>query len=137
MQERSEKKLFKNIFIAAGIILLLTGITYLIMRAPSIYNAVLCRAVKPQMACIQTAISVFVKHTGKYPNTLDDLITPPAFVGTSWKGPYLKINQLYDPWNRPYIYVPNLADPKNYDLISYAADGKLGGDGYNKDISNK
>ncbi len=130
-------KLAKNIFIATVIILLLTGIVYFIMRAPSMYKAALWRSAKLQMTPIQTAISLFVKHTGKYPNTLDDLLTPPSYTGASWQGPYIKVQILYDPWNRPYIYVPNLSDPNNYDLISYGADGKPGGEDYNKDISNK
>jgi general secretion pathway protein G len=130
-------KVMKKIVIAAGIILLLIGVPYFIMRVPSIYNAALCRAAKPKMAPIQNAINLFIKHTGKYPNTLDELMAPPPFAGASWQGPYIKPQFLYDPWNRPYIYVPNLANPKNYDLISYGADGKLGGEGYDKDISNK
>ena len=130
-------KVVKNIFIAAGIILLLTGVPYIVIRVPSIYNAALYRAAKPEMVTIQAAIKDFVRDLNKYPNTLDELINPPSNSGTLWKGPYIKLRNLYDPWKRPYIYVPNLADPKNYDLISYAADGKLGGDGYNKDIYNK
>ena len=130
-------KLAKNIFIATMIILLLTGIVYFIMRAPSMYKAALWRSAKLQMTPIQTAISLFVKHTGKYPNTLDDLLTPPSYAGTSWKGPYLKVNQLYDPWERPFIYEPNSADPNRYVIISYGEDGMPGGEGYNKDIYNK
>ena len=137
MQERTEMKLVKNIFIAAGIILLLIGVPYFITRVPSMYNAALWNMAKPKMAPVQTAISLFVSHTGKYPNTLDDLMIPPSYAGTSWQGPYIKVQALYDPWNRPYIYVPNLADPKSYDLISYGADGKPGGEDYDKDISNK
>jgi general secretion pathway protein G len=130
-------KLIKKILITAGIILLLAGVPYIIMRAPSIYNAALWRSAKPNMAPIQAAINLFVSHTGKYPNTLDDLMTPPSLPAASWKGPYIKVQFLYDPWNRPYIYVPNLSNPKNYDLISYGADGKPGGKGYNEDVSNK
>jgi general secretion pathway protein G len=126
-----------NMLIVAVILLMLIGVSYFIMRFPSIYNAALWSTAKPKMAPIQAAISLFVSHTGKYPNTLDDLMIPPSYAGTSWQGPYLKVQALYDPWNRPYIYVPNLADPKNYDLISYGANGKPGGGGYNKDISNK
>jgi general secretion pathway protein G len=130
-------KLIKNILIAAGIILLLIGVTYIIMRAPSMYNVALWRAAKPNMTPIQAAINLFVRHTGKYPNTLDDLMIPPSFPAASWKGPYIKVRFLYDPWNRPYIYEPNSSDPKNYDLISYGKDGKPGGKGYNADIYNK
>ncbi len=130
-------KLIKNLLIAAGIILLLTGVLYIIIHAPSMYNAALWRSAKPGMAPIQTAINLFVSHTGKYPNTLDDLMVSPSLLAASWQGPYIKVKFLYDPWNRPYIYVPNLSDPKNYDLISYGADGKLGGEGYDKDIYNK
>ena len=137
MPKKIDMKLLKNIFIAAGIIFLLIGVSYFIMRVPSIYNVALRNKAKTKMAPIQSAISLFVSHTGKYPNTLDDLLIPPSNAGTSWKGPYLKVQALYDPWKKPYVYVSNLADPENYDLISYGADGKAGGEGYDKDISNK
>jgi general secretion pathway protein G len=40
-----------------------------------------------------------------------------------------------DPWGRPYVYVfPGEANPKGFDLLSYGADGKLGGEGEDADV---
>ncbi|HXX80282.1 MAG TPA: type II secretion system protein GspG, partial [Thermodesulfovibrionales bacterium] len=40
-----------------------------------------------------------------------------------------------DPWGNPYIYVcPGLHG--DYDVVSYGADGKEGGEGKNADITS-
>lgn len=50
------------------------------------------------------------------------------------RGGYVKYLPL-DPWGRPYVYLYP-GEKGDYDLFSYGADGKPGGEGNNKDIVN-
>jgi general secretion pathway protein G len=53
-----------------------------------------------------------------------------------WDGPYIKKQaSLTDPWGRPYLYkIPGQHGA--YDLYTYGADGKEGGEGEDRDIGN-
>ena len=76
--------------------------------------------------------------TGHYPTQqagLSALAVAPA--GTqNWNGPYLKNkDSLIDPWGNPYQYkFPG--SHGDYDLYSFGADGREGGDGENSDITS-
>ena len=92
---------------------------------------------KPKMAVVEAAIIQFFYDCGRYPASLEELIEPPAELEDKWDGPYLLQRQLLDPWGNKYIYVPEgKVNVGSFDLISYGADGKPGGEGDNKDIYN-
>ena len=56
---------------------------------------------------------------------------------TEGDDPYLDNKKaLLDPWGHPYIIIVPGEINKDFDLISYGADGQPGGDGENKDIVN-
>ena len=66
---------------------------------------------------------------------LQALVTAPSGVA-NWNGPYWKKNAVpKDPWGNEYKYSSPAANAP-YEIISYGADGKEGGDGANKDISS-
>jgi len=91
---------------------------------------------RPKMTAIESAIEEYCRHTGQNPKTLDDLIVCPGGLENVWAGPYLKKKQILDTWNNPYIYEPNgTINPGSYDIISYSADGKPGGEGENEDVT--
>ncbi|MSR33679.1 MAG: prepilin-type N-terminal cleavage/methylation domain-containing protein [Phycisphaerales bacterium] len=46
------------------------------------------------------------------------------------------VNQLNDPWNHQYVLVYPPTYNKDFDVVSYGADGLPGGEGQNKDIIN-
>ena len=46
------------------------------------------------------------------------------------------VNQLMDPWKHQYVLVYPPTFNKDFDVVSYGADGQPGGDGQNKDIIN-
>jgi general secretion pathway protein G len=79
-------------------------------------------------------IEMYKLEVGKYPENLQALVQQPA--GTDkWNGPYAKPDDLKDAWGNDYRYqVPGTGKP--FDLISLGADGKEGGDGENRDVSN-
>ena len=77
-------------------------------------------------------------HMGRIPDAsvgLQELIENSS-DNKNWKGPYLQEDIIpVDPWNNPFIY--NVRDDGTYELISYGADGQVGGTGINSDISNR
>ena len=48
----------------------------------------------------------------------------------------MNVNQLMDPWKHQYVLVYPPTFNKDFDVVSYGADGQPGGDGQNKDIIN-
>src|SRR4030042_3752314 len=95
---------------------------------------------KIQIRNFETALKLFKLDNGFYPDTqqgLDALIEKPATgrIPQKYKeGGYLEQKKIpLDPWGNPYIYVsPGLHG--DFDIISYGADGKDGGEGKNADI---
>jgi general secretion pathway protein G len=95
-------------------------------------------AAKIEIGQIGQSLDLFKLEVGRYPTSqegLQALITAPPGVN-NWNGPYWKKSSLpKDPWGNEYKYVsPGQSGP--YDIISYGADGKEGGDGPNKDITS-
>ena len=79
-------------------------------------------------------IEIYKLEVGRYPDNLGALVTQPSGVD-KWAGPYAKAADLKDAWGNDYKYtVPGQSKP--FDLISLGADGREGGDGENRDISN-
>ena len=79
-------------------------------------------------------IEMYRLQVGRYPETLQALVKQPPGVD-KWEGPYGKEADLKDAWGNDYRYtVPGQGKP--FDLISLGADGKEGGEGENRDISN-
>lgn len=94
---------------------------------------------KSQIEMLASALDAYRLDTGAYPTTQQGLLAlselPTMDPPTNWRGPYLRKAVPLDPWNRSYVYVaPGEANPKGFDLFSYGADGKLGGDGEDADV---
>lgn len=96
---------------------------------------------KSQIEMIGAGLDSYRLHNGSYPTSEQGLaalweapsIDPPA----SWRGPYLRKAVPLDPWGNPYVYIsPGEVNPNGYDLISLGADGKLGGEGENADVTS-
>ncbi len=95
-------------------------------------------AAKIQIERLSSVLDLYLLDTGRYPSTeegLRALIQKPADVAR-WNGPYVKNEaSLVDPWGNPYVYSqPGPAGP--YQIVSLGADGKVGGEGAEKDITN-
>jgi len=79
-------------------------------------------------------IELYRLEVGKYPENLQALVRQPAGV-EKWGGPYAKEPDLKDAWGNDYRYtIPGQGKP--FDLVSLGADGKDGGEGENRDVSN-
>ena len=80
-------------------------------------------------------IEMYKLEVGKYPENLQALAKQPVGTEGKWNGPYAKDPDLKDAWGNDYRYtIPGQG--KAYDLVSLGADGKDGGDGENRDVSN-
>ena len=96
---------------------------------------------KSQIEMLGAALDAYRLDNGRYPSTEQGLgalwekptLDPPA----NWKAPYLRKPVPLDPWGRPYVYLfPGQVNAQGYDLVSYGADGKAGGDGEDADITS-
>jgi general secretion pathway protein G len=96
-------------------------------------------AAKIDIGQIAQSLDLYKLEVGRYPTSqegLQALISAPAGT-TNWNGPYWKKSSVpKDPWGNEYKYsAPGQAGP--YDITSLGADGKEGGEGVNKDITNR
>lgn len=97
---------------------------------------------KIQINNFETALKLFKMDNGFYPDTqqgLEALIVKPSTGRIPQRyreGGYLEQKKIPDdPWGNPYIYVsPGVHG--DFDIISYGADGKEGGEGKDADITN-
>lgn len=89
---------------------------------------------KSDISNLSIAVEAFKIENARYPDSIEDLITPPADA-LGWDGPYLEgANVPRDPWGNEYVYV---LEGGEYTIISYGADGIEGGEGENEDISSR
>ena len=94
---------------------------------------------RAQIENLSSALDAYRLDNGTYPTSqqgLDALTTLPTIdPPANWKQPYLRKAVPLDPWGKPYVYIfPGESNPMGFDLISYGADGKLGGEGEDADI---
>jgi len=122
------------------VVLVLLGIVMTIVAGNFIGQGEKAKAdaAKIEIAQIGQTLDLYKLEIGRYPTTqegLQALITAPAGV-SNWNGPYWKKASLpKDPWGNEYKYTsPGSKMP--YEIVSYGADGKEGGDGANRDITS-
>lgn len=93
---------------------------------------------KQDINAIESALELYKLDNGYYPSTdqgLRALIEKPTTepLPGQWK-PYLK-RMPKDPWSREYQYL-NPGVHGEFDIFTYGADGKPGGEGSNGEIGN-
>ena len=90
-----------------------------------------------QMENFMTALDSYFLDTGHFPSTPQGLAALRSVPEgeAKWKGPYLKKEIPNDPWGHPYQY-RSPGRNGGYEISSYGADGKEGGEGENQDINS-
>ncbi len=87
---------------------------------------------------LMQALRLYRLDNLRYPSTeqgLQALVQRPTQepAAANWR-PYLdKLPR--DPWGQPYVYM-NPGTRADIDVLSYGADGKPGGEGYNADVGS-
>lgn len=88
-------------------------------------------AAQTQMDSLATALDNYRLDIGGYPRTLEGLVENDT-GREIWGGPYIRDDVVpKDPWGNDYVYTPG---DKDFDLLSYGADGAPGGEGDDADI---
>jgi general secretion pathway protein G len=97
------------------------------------------RAAGLQISALGQALEMYKLDVGRYPNSSEGLAALLAAPGgaPNWQGPYLKDKgaALKDPWNNDLRFT-SPGQNGGYEIVSLGADGKEGGEGVAKDISN-
>ena len=83
-------------------------------------------------AISQAVTNYYIENAGKYPERLEDLITPDE-NGHSFLSNYTSVPK--DPWKNEYVYEPPQTG-QSFRVISYGRDGQPGGEGEDRDIDN-
>jgi general secretion pathway protein G len=92
------------------------------------------KTAQAQIEMLATACDTFRLDMNRFPTSLEELIVNPG-EGTKWDGPYLRRSEIpLDPWGTAYEYRAPGENGRDYDIVSYGADGTEGGDGENQDI---
>ena len=98
------------------------------------------KAAKLQIEQLSNSLDLFKIDVGRYPDSqegLQALVEAPSSAGSDrWRGPYLKKKSVpKDPWGYDYKYVSPGAHGA-FDIVSLGSDGKEGGEGEAKDVTN-
>ena len=92
------------------------------------------------LSSVSKELDTFKRDNNRYPNTqdggLEALVTQPANVKNYPIGGYLK-KYPKDSWDNDLQYVSPGTDGRPYDLYSFGADGKSGGEGADADLYYK
>ncbi len=125
-----------ELLVVLGIIALLAGIV-----GPQVMKhmgASKTKAARVQIEDLAAALDMYKLDVGRYPTSeqgLVALVERPA-DNKRWNGPYLRKEKVpQDPWLEDYRYV-SPGEHGKFDLYSYGADGKEGGEGEDQDINS-
>lgn len=98
---------------------------------------------KVQIRNFEQALKLFYVDNGFYPSTeqgLQALVEKPAIgrIPIRWReGGYLERSTVpKDPWGNPFVYLSPGVHSRDFDIISYGADGQEGGEGKDADIQS-
>lgn len=92
---------------------------------------------KAQISMLHSAVNEFKLDTGYYPEQIEDLVEEPSGVDGWAEDGYLEGKSQIppDPWKFEYMYeYPGVYS--KFDIYSFGADGKEGGDDEDSDIYN-
>jgi general secretion pathway protein G len=125
-----------ELLVVLGIIALLAGIV-----GPQVMKHMgesKTKSAKVQIEDLSASLDMYKLDEGRYPTQqqgLNALIEKPA-DSRRWNGPYLRKDKVpQDPWHQDYHYVYPGQHGK-FDLYSYGADEKEGGEGEDQDINS-
>jgi general secretion pathway protein G len=125
-----------ELLVVLGIIAMLAGIV-----GPAVMKHMgdsKTKAAKVQIEDLAASMDMYKLDVGRYPTQqqgLQALIERPADVRV-WNGPYLRKDKVpLDPWRQEYHYVYPGQHGK-FDLFSYGADEREGGEGEDQDVNS-
>ena len=137
MHKRTEKGFtLLELLVVLAIIALLAGIV-----GPQVMKHMgtsKTKAARVQVEDLSSALDMYKLDVGRYPTSeqgLNALVEKPQ-DSKRWNGPYLRKSKVpEDPWMQDYHYA-SPGEHGKFDLYSYGADGKEGGEGEDQDINS-
>ncbi|MCC6486317.1 MAG: type II secretion system major pseudopilin GspG [Candidatus Hydrogenedentes bacterium] len=90
-------------------------------------------AAKTQIANFRMTLDMYKLKFGNYPKTSEGLN---ALINNPKQNLMQEESIPPDPWGNPYLYTCPGQNGRDYDLVSYGADGVQGGDGFNADVQS-
>ncbi len=121
------------------VVIVIIGIlaTVLITQIAGKSDRAKVEATRAMISQLAQALDLFKLDHNRYPDRLDDLVQPPAYIDQKkWPvGGYLK-QFPRDGWDREFLYRPQGSQGLPYDIISLGEDGREGGLQYAEDITN-
>ena len=133
---KTKRKIKKHNFSLLEVVIAITIVALIAALAvPAVMDD--AEEAKKQAAIVEmnTLKGVIIKYklaTGKFPSTLDDLVTNTTGAA-NWKQ-YLETVPK-DPWKTSYHFELRPEIFNKFEIISYGADGQPGGEGINSDIT--
>ncbi len=123
-----------ELLVVLGIIALLA--TLVGPRVLAYFSKAKSETAQVQIRNLTSAVELYFLDVGAYPDGqtgLKALLDDPPGV-SNWHGPYLTLKSgIVDPWGNAYLYkVPG--DHGAFDIVSLGRDGRVGGDGEDRDI---
>lgn len=125
-----------ELLVVLGIIAMLAGIV-----GPQVMKHMgesKTKAARVQIEDLAAALDMYKLDLGRYPTSeqgLMALIESPD-KASRWNGPYLRKSKMpLDPWQQEYRYVAP-GEHGKFDLYTFGADGKEGGEGEDQDIAS-
>ena len=94
------------------------------------------KAARAQLENLRSALDMYQLDVGRYPSTEEGLQALRARPGSAarWSGPYLREEVPLDPWGKPYVYRSPGEGGAPFELGSYGADQRPGGEDMAADI---
>ena len=93
---------------------------------------------KANLKLLHAAVNQFKMDTSRYPSEeagLKELLEKPGDVTNYQESGYLESTGIpKDAWGNEFVYMLNPESGKPFVIISYGADGKEGGEGYDADL---
>ena len=93
---------------------------------------------KANLKLLHAAVNQFKMDTSRYPTEetgLLELLEKPSDVTNYQEGGYIESTDIpKDAWGNEFVYMLNPESGKPFVIISYGADGKEGGEGYDADL---
>jgi general secretion pathway protein G len=95
------------------------------------------RTARMKMESVGAALEIYAADMARYPDQSEGLqvLIEPSQSSAGWMGPYISDPaMLVDPWGNALVYAPPGAAGERFTLKSLGADGREGGNGFDRDI---
>lgn len=125
-------------FIELMVVIVIMGLltSVVVINVVPSQDRAMAEKAKSDIAILSQAVEMYRMENLRYPNMEQGLDSLKRQAGASGRGQKGFVKSLpKDPWNNDYQYlVPGEYGP--YDIFSFGADGRLGGEGMDADIGN-